>query len=167
VNKLGRVVLVAMIPVNLFMLAWVWFGRLFFGAGGWFLLIMLYALPFLFLGLLATTLIGFLGADKTRALTSSQAVTQLVMWAGLLGFGFFLVDFGDMEDSDLSAFTQVVGRNDVTLSISWTMAIVSACVAVVAWMVLLILLIVQKRRRPAVVAGTPALARQSGSPDAG
>ncbi len=65
----------------------------------------------------------------------------------MLGFGFFLVDFGDMEDSDLSAFTQVVGRNDVTLSISWTMAGISALTAVVAWIVLLVLMIAQRRSR--------------------
>jgi hypothetical protein len=145
VSSLGRGVLVAMIPVNLVLLAWVWFGRLFFGAGGWFLLILLYVLPFVFLALLATTLLGFLGTQPPRALTRSQAVAQLVVWAAMWGFGFFIVDFGDMEDSDLSAFTQVVGRNDVTLGISWTVAIASAVVAVVAWVVLLVLLIAQKR----------------------
>ena len=36
-STLGRRVLLAMIPVNLAMLLWVWFGRIFFGAGGWFL----------------------------------------------------------------------------------------------------------------------------------
>ena len=146
-SSLGRGVLVAMIPVNLVMLAWVWFGRLFFGAGGWFLLILLYVLPFVFLALLATTLLGFLGTQPPRALTRSQAVAQLVMWGAMWSFGFFLVDFGDMEGSDLSAFTQVVGRNDATLGISWTVAIASAAVTVVAWVVLLVLLLAQKRSR--------------------
>ena len=144
---LGRGVLIAMIPVNLIMLAWVWFGRLFFGAGGWFLLILLYVLPFAFLALGLTTLLGFLRSTSPKALTRSQATAQLTVWGGMWVFGFFLVDFGDADNSDLSAFTQVVGRNDVTLGISWTLAIAGALVAVVAWVVLLVLLIAQKRTR--------------------
>ncbi len=145
-NRLGRAVLVAMIPVNVFMLAWVWFGRAFFGAMGWYLLVMLYVLPFLFLGLLATTLIGFLGSDKPRRLTQAQAVTHLALWGFMLGFGFFLVDFGDTEDSARSAFTQVVGTSDTLVALSTIVAMVCAGAAVMAWLALLVLLIVQKRR---------------------
>lgn len=144
-DGLGRGVLIAMIPVNLIMLAWVWFGRLFFGAGGWFLLILLYVLPFAFLALGLTTLLGFLRSPSPKALTRSQAITQLTVWGGMWVLGFFLVDFGDADNSDLSAFTQVVGRNDVTLGISWTLAIAGALVAVVAWVVLLVMLIAQRR----------------------
>ena len=117
-SSLGRVVLLLMIPVNLFMLAWVWFGRIFFGAGGGFLLILLYVLPFVLVALVITTVLGFTLSGRPRALTRSQAIVHLVVWAAMFAFGFFLVDFGDMEDSDVSAFTQVVGRNDATLSIS-------------------------------------------------
>ena len=146
-SSLGRTVLLLMIPVNLFMLAWVWFGRIFFGAGGWFLLILLYVLPFVLAALVITTVLGFALSSPPRALTRSQAVVHLVLWGSMLAFGFFLVDFGDMEDSDLSAFTQVVGRNDVTLSISWSMAAISAFAAVVAWVVLLVLMLAQRRKR--------------------
>lgn len=150
-SPLGRTVLLAMIPVNLFLLAWVWFGRLAFGAGGWFLLILLYVLPFVFLALLLTTILGFATPRRPRALTQAQAVTHLVVWLGMLGFGFFLVDFGDAPESDLSAFTQVVGRNDVSLSISWTVTGISALVTVGAWIVLLVLMVAQ-RRQPAATA---------------
>jgi hypothetical protein len=154
-SGLGRGVLIAMIPVNLVMLAWVWFGRLFFGAGGWFLLILLYVLPFVFLALGLTTLLGFLRSPSPKALTRSQAIAQLTVWGGMWVFGFFLVDFGDADGSDLSAFTQVVGRNDVTLSISWTFAVIGACVAVLAWVVMLVLLLVQRREpRPAYGGAT-------------
>jgi hypothetical protein len=146
-SGLGRFVLVAMIPGNLVMLMWMWFGRIVFGVAGWFLLLLLYALPFVFLALLATTLLGFLGTHAPRALTRAQAVAQLVVWGAMLGFGFFLVDFGDMDDSDLSAFTQVVGRNDATLSISWTITGICGVVMVVSWLLLLVLLIAQKRNR--------------------
>lgn len=144
-NSLGRAVLLLMIPVNLLLLAWVWFGRIFFGAGGWFLLILLYVLPFVVLALLLTTVLGFTLPGRPRALTRSQAAAHLVLWGAMLGFGFFLVDFGDMEDSDVSAFTQLVGRNDATLWISWTMTAVCTVGIVVAWIVLLVLLVAQRR----------------------
>ncbi len=133
-SPLGRKVLVWMIPLNLLMLVWVWIGRLVFGVGGWFFLIMLYALPFLFLALLATTLMGnLIGAERPRALTRAQALAQLGVWAAMAAFGFFLVDFGDVEGSDLSVFTQLVGRSETTLSMSWTMAAVSGAAVVAAW----------------------------------
>jgi hypothetical protein len=146
---LGRAVLIAMIPLNLVLLAWVWFGRLAFGAGGWFLVLMLGVLPFVALALLITTVMGFRRSSSPRSLTRTQAWAQLAVWAAMLGFGFFLVDFGDVDDSELSAFTQVVGRNDTTLSISWTLTGICAVATVVTWLVLLVLLIAQKRRAAA------------------
>jgi hypothetical protein len=139
-----------MIPLNLFLLAWVWFGRVAFGAYGWFLVLMLYVVPFLFLAMLMTTVLSFRRSTPPRSLTRSQALAQLTMWAAMVGFGFFLVDFGDVDNSDLSAFTQVVGRNDTTLSISWTITGICAAVAVVAWLFLLVLLVAQKRDRAQV-----------------
>ena len=149
-SSLGRTVFLAMIPVNLFLVVWVWFGRLAFGAGGWFLLIlMLSVVPALLVALLLTTVLSFRGSVSPRSLTRAQAVLHLVVWAGMLVFGFFLVDFGDAPESDLSAFTQVVGRTDTTLSISWTVTSISAVVTVVAWLALLVALIAQRRRRAA------------------
>lgn len=147
-SPLGRSVLIAMIPVNLLLIVWVWIGRIVFGAGGWFFLILLiYVVPVLLIALLVTTVTGYGGDARPRALTTPQAITQLVVWAGMLCFGFFLVDFGDSDGSDLSAFTQVVGRSDATLSASWTLTMISAAVAVAAWVVLLMLLVAQRRRR--------------------
>ena len=158
-SSLGRTVLLLMIPVNLVMLAWVWFGRIFFGAGGWFLLILLYVLPFVFVALLVTTILGLTLPGRPRALTRSQAAVHLVLWGAMFGFGFFLVDFGDMENSDVSAFTQIVGRNDATLSISWTMTGICAMATVAAWIVLLVLLIVQRRRTQQVLPAPYAVPR--------
>ena len=164
-STLGRRVLLMMIPLNLFLLAWVWFGRIFFGAGGWFLLILLYVLPFVFAALVITTVLAYTQPGRPRALTGAQAVVHLVMWGAMLGFGFFLVDFGDMEDSDVSAFTQVVGRNDATLSISWTMTALCTLATVVAWIVLLVLLLAQRRQRVTAV-GTPRPDQGLGTPAA-
>ncbi|MEO5652677.1 MAG: hypothetical protein ABIN79_10785 [Marmoricola sp.] len=152
-SPLGRKVLMWMIPVNLLMLVWVWIGRIAFGVGGWFFLIMLYALPFLFLALLATTLMGFLiGSDRPRALTRAQALAQLAMWAAMAAFGFFIVDFGDAPESDLSVFTQLVGRNDATLSLSWTLTAISGGIVIAAWVILLVLLLAQRRSHRAALA---------------
>ncbi len=152
-SPLGRKVLVWMIPVNLVLLVWVWIGRLVFGVGGWFFLIMLYAMPFLFLGLLVTTLLGFfVGSDRPRALTRAQALAQLTVWVAMAGFGFFIVDFGDAPESDLSVFTQLVGRTDATLSLSWTMTTITGMVVVGAWVVLLVLLLAQRRSHRAALA---------------
>ena len=152
-SPLGRQVLVWMIPVNLLMLVWVWIGRLVFGVGGWFFLIMLYALPFLFLALLATTLMGYLiGSDRPRALTRAQALAQLAIWVAMGAFGFFLVDFGDMEGSDLSVFTQLAGRSESTLSFSWTMTALSAAAVLAAWVLLVVLLLAQRRSHRAALS---------------
>jgi hypothetical protein len=143
-----------MIPVDLIMVVWVWGGRLLFGSAGWFLLIMLFAVPFLLLALAATTVLAFLQPVRPRALSRGQAVTHLLMWGGMLAFGFFIVDFGDADASDTSAFTQVVGRNDATLAISWTLVLVAAAVTVVAWVVLLVLLVAGRRRHEPVYAAS-------------
>lgn len=136
-----------MIPVNLLLVIWVWIGRIVFGAGGWFFLILLFTMvPVLLVALLITTVLGFRFSDRPRCLNKSQAVAQLVMWGGMLAFGFFIVDFGDAPESDLSAFTQVVGRNDSTLAISWTLTSASAVVTVVAWLALFVMLLAQRRR---------------------
>jgi hypothetical protein len=74
------------------------------------------------------------------------------VWAGLLGFGFFLVDFGDTDDSQRSVFTNLVGTNDGSLALSTSLAAVSTAVAVLGWLVLLVLLVAQRRRHRAGVA---------------
>lgn len=151
-NSLGRAVLLAMIPLNLILIVWVWIGRLFAGAGGWFMLMMVFSVvPVLLVALFVTTLLGFLTHVRPRVLTGSQAIAQLLVWAGMLAFGFFIVDFGDTDDSINSVFTRLVGSNDATQSISWTIAAVAALVTVVAWVALLVLQIAQ-RRRPAPYA---------------
>ena len=146
-SPLGRKVFLAMIPLNLVLVVWVWIGRIVFGAGGWFFLILLISVvPVVLVALLITTILSFRGSDAPHALNPSQALAQLVVWGGMLAFGFFLVDFGDTSDSELSAFTQVVGRNDNTLALSWTLTSASAIVTVVAWMALLVMLLAQRRR---------------------
>lgn len=132
----------AMIPVNVLMIAWVWIGRMLFGSGGWFLLILLVSVvPILAAVLAATTVLAFTQRRDAVVgrITGQQTLAQLLTWVGLLGFGFFLVDFGDTTDSESSAFTQLVGRQFIDLS--WTLTIVTGALAAAAWIWLLIVLI--------------------------
>jgi hypothetical protein len=147
VNSLTRAALLWMIPVNLLLVAWVWFGRVVFAVGGWFLLIYAVTIvPVLLAALLVSTILAYLQPERPRRLTPAQTVAQLVVWAGMFVFGLSSVDFGDTEDSDMSALTQVFGRNQVTLDLSWTLMTASALVVVVAWVTLLVTLVSGRRR---------------------
>lgn len=147
-NVLGRRVFLAMIPANLLLLPWIWLGRGLFGSMGWFIVIMLYALPFIALALLLTTMLAFVRSEKPRQLTRPQAIAHLVMWGAMLGFGFFLVDFGDTEDSISSAFTQVVGGGDTLIGLSGILSALFGLVAVAAWLTALALLLHKPRPQP-------------------
>ena len=48
-----------MIPVNLFLVLWVWMGRIVFGVGGWFLLVFLFSVvPVMLVALLVSTILA-------------------------------------------------------------------------------------------------------------
>jgi hypothetical protein len=141
-----RGVLLAMVPANLVLLAWAWFGRLAFGVGGWFLLILVPAVALLAVALTVTTVLALTQHGSPRALTLPQAVAQLVVWLGLFGFGLFLPDFGDTEDSERSFLTQLFGRSDVLLEVGSAVALAFAVLVVVGYLVLLVLLIGARRR---------------------
>jgi hypothetical protein len=151
-SSLGRFVFLVMIPLDVLLVLWAWIGRVFLDAGGWFMILMTVTVPFLLLALLVTTVLAFRGSAKPHVLTGGQTTCQLAVWAGLLGFGFFLVDFGDTDDSQRSVFTNLVGTNDSTMALSNTLALVSAVVAVLGWLVLLVLLVAQRRRHRVAAA---------------
>jgi len=135
-----------MIPANLVLLAWAWFGRLVFGVGGWFLLILLPVIALLLIGLVITTVLALTQHGSPKALTGPQAVAQLGVWLGLFGFGLFLPDFGDAPDSDLSFLTQVLGRSDRLIDVSMAIAGVFGLLTVLSFVVLLGLLIGARRK---------------------
>lgn len=148
-SRIGRVCLLAMIPLHLVLIAWVWFGRFAFGVGGWFLLIYLVTVvPALFLGLLASTLLSYTQAERPRRLTTAQAWAQVVVWAGMFGFGLFSPDFGDTRDSEISVLTQLFGRSDALLDLSYHLTIGAGIVAVLGWVVLMGLLVFARQQRP-------------------
>lgn len=141
-----------MIPLNLFLVAWVWIGRVVFGVGGWFLLIFLVSVvPVLLVALTTTTILAFTQHGQPRSLTRLQAWAQVVTWVGLLAFGAFCPDFGDTEESEVALLTQVFGRSDATLDASYTLTVAAGILAVAAYLVLLGSLVFDRREAPATM----------------
>ena len=146
-SQLGRVCLLAMIPVNLLLILWVWFGRVAFGVGGWFLLIYLVTVvPALLLGLLASTVLAYTQRERPRRLDRGQAWAQVAVWLGMFGFGLFSPDFGDTSDSEVSLLTQIFGRSDALLDLSYQLTIGAAVLTVIAWLVLMSRLVFARQR---------------------
>jgi hypothetical protein len=136
-----------MIPLNLVLVVWVWLGRIIFGVGGWFLLIFLVSVvPVLLVALLVSTILAFTQPGRPRSLTRTQAVAQVVTWLGMVGFGAFMPDFGDTDDSYLSLLTQVFGRSDTLLTLSWAIVLAFGAVTIVGYLFLLVSLIGGRRR---------------------
>ncbi|HYF71278.1 MAG TPA: hypothetical protein VD864_00580 [Nocardioides sp.] len=145
-NTLGRQTLLWMIPVNLLLVAWVWFGRILFGVGGWFLLILLVTVvPVLLVALLLSTILAFTQGGRPRSLTRLQAVAQLVTWVGLFVLGAFMPDFGDTEDSQLSLLTQVFGYSDALYDLSFLISLAGGVVAIAGYALLLGALTIARR----------------------
>jgi hypothetical protein len=144
-----RATLWLMIPVNLFLCAWVWLGRLVFGVGGWFMLILIPAVLVLAVLLLITTVLALTQDGAPKRLTGLQTGAQLALWAALLTFGAFLPDFGDTEDSTRSLLTQVFGYSDALYDAGFVVALVAATAALVAWVILLLGLTAGRRKIPA------------------
>ena len=156
-DTLGRRTLLWMIPLNLLLIAWVWFGRIFFGVGGWFLLIfMMTVVPVLLVALLLTTILAFTQPGRPRALTRPQARAQLATWAGMLLAGAFVPDFGDTEESYASLLTQLFGRSDALLDLSWALMLVFTVATLAAWVVLLVTLASGRRTNDGPAAVTAA-----------
>jgi hypothetical protein len=135
-----------MVPVNLFLVVWVWIGRLVFGVFGWFGLIMVPVALVLAAALAVTTALALTQGGRPRALTGPQHVAQLVTWVGLLGTGAFLPDFGDAPDSYVSLLTNLFGYSDSLMSASWVVTLAFAAVAVVGYVGLVVTLVAGRRR---------------------
>ena len=149
VHTLGRVTLLAMIPVNVVLVLWVWIGRIVFGVGGWFFLIFLVSVvPVLLVALTLTTVLAYTQHGRPRSLTAVQTWAQLATWLCLFLFGAFTPDFGDAPDSELSLLTQVFGWSRSLLDLSYDLMVGFGAASFVAYLVLLLSLVLA--RRPAL-----------------
>ena len=136
-----------MIPVNLLLVVWVWFGRIVFGVGGWFLIIFaLTVVPVLLIALLITTILAYTQPGRPRALTPAQRSAQWATWGGMFAFGLFCPDFGDAPDSELSLLTQVFGPSRTLLDVSYYGTMALGGLTVIAWIALLVTLTGGRRK---------------------
>lgn len=161
-NRLGRTTLLLMIPLDLVLVVWVWIGRLVFGVYGWYALVLAPVALVLLVGLVVTTIMAFTQEGRPRSLTRFQALAQLATWLGMLVAGAFMPDFGDTDDSHISLLTQLFGRSDALLSLSYTIVLLAAVATLVAYIVLVVSLTAGRRER----AATPVPA-QPGPPGRG
>lgn len=138
-----------MIPVNLVLVVWVWFGRLVFGVGGWFFVVFLFSVvPVVLAAMVLTTALAYTQQGRPRALTRLQAWAQLLTWVSLFLFGAFCPDFGDTEDSETALLTQVFGWSRGLLDLSYALTLGCALAASVAYVVLLGSLTLARRPAP-------------------
>ena len=138
-----------MIPVNLLLVVWVWFGRVVFGVGGWFFLVFMFSVvPVVLVALVLTTTLAYTQQGRPRSLTAVQAWAQLATWVSLFLFGAFCPDFGDTEDSERSLLTQLFGWSRGVLDLSYTLTIACALAAFVTYLVLLGSLVFARRPAP-------------------
>ena len=147
---LQRYVFLVAIPMGLLCIAWVWLGRMFFGAGGWMVFLLTLLAPVLLVGLALTTALSYVQRRpyERGRLSPTQAVAHLIMWTAMIGYGGFLVDFGDAPDSEVSVLTQAVGRSDTTIAVSSHLALTCTAAAIASYVWLLILLIIGAKNRP-------------------
>lgn len=146
-QSLGRVLYFAQVPAALLLLVWVWIGRAFLGAGGWYIFILVFGpLEVVFVLLTVTTALSYAANKRRGYLPPGQIVALLVSWAAMLSFGFCLVDYGDTEESEASILTQVVGESESTLALSTQLAVASTIVWLIAWLGQLVLTVVDLRR---------------------
>jgi hypothetical protein len=141
-----RATLWLMIPLNLFLCAWVWIGRLVFGVGGWFMLILIPVVLVLLVMLIITTALAFTQDGSPKALTGLQTVAQVGLWVALFVLGAAMPDFGDTDDSRRSLLTQVFGYSDSLYDTSFAIALVAGAASLVGWLVLLLGLTAGRRR---------------------
>lgn len=144
-GTLGRTTFLLHIPVTLLLVLWAWLGRILFGIGGWWLMILpLLAGPWILLALALAEGLVFTRPQRPRGFTRWECVSLFALWLGLAGVGFFLVDFGDTPGSEASVLSELAGRD--MLGLSTGLATVSGAVTAVAWVALIVQLLVDRAR---------------------
>lgn len=133
------------LPVTLVLLGWAWLGRVLFGVGGWWLMILpILVGPWILLALALTAGLVFTRPQRPRAFTRWECVCLFALWLGLAGVGFFIVDFGDTPGSDASVLSELAGGSALDLSSS--LATVSGALCAVSWIALIVQLIIDRGR---------------------
>lgn len=141
------------LPVTVLLLLWAWLGRVLFGVGGWWLVVLpLIVGPWILLALGLSSLLAYTREQRPRAFTRWETISVLALWLGLFGVGLFIVDFGDTPGSNMSILSELAGRSQSTLDLSWSLAKASGILAVAGWLGLIVLLILDRFRASATVS---------------
>ena len=134
-----RINTVAALVLSLSAAAFFAFGRLFFGVGGWLIFYSIPAGLFVALLLIALWFIPVRGgkagleAGLFKSFGWRESWAFIAVTVFLFLSGFFMVDFGDTEDSIKSVFTQLVGL--WALDLSWILCLLSILGVVVSYIV--------------------------------
>lgn len=144
----------ATIPVNIAMIAWVWFGRGLLGATlGWiFAMTTFTAVPMLFAMLATSTGLAIAQPRRPGRLTSAQAGVQVGLWLILLVIGAVVVDVDDAS-YEQSLLINQVGWSPGMLDFSMTLTKLLALLAIICWVALVGLLIAGLRKTAPSAAG--------------
>ena len=146
-RNLGRLVFMIHLPVTVLLLLWAWLGRVLFGVGGWWLVVLpLIVGPWILLALGLSSLLAYTREQRPRAFTRWETISVLALWLGLFGVGLFIVDFGDTPGSNMSILSELAGRSQSTLDLSWSLAMASGILTVAGWLGLIVLLILDRFR---------------------
>jgi hypothetical protein len=154
----------------IFLPLWVGFGRAFFGAMGWYVIVL--TVPILMPALLISLMdlrkrIDANGAKETKSVSQPQALLFLLLYLASFLFGLTLVDGGDTPESGGSALTKLFGAsefvpsgNDIfhgALTVENPIFTVSSYLSVLGFVVtvmFIVVLFVNTRKNPSVAAGT-------------
>lgn len=141
-----RLILWLTIPMTVLLPAWLWFGRVVFGVGGWGLFLLLPVAGVLGVLLVITTALAFTQDRATRGLTGFQTGAHLALWISVVATGAVMPDFGDTDDSRRSLLTQAFGYSDDLYDLSFVLALAGAAAILVTWVVLLVSLTAGRRK---------------------
>ncbi|MCZ8382358.1 hypothetical protein O6P37_26165 [Mycobacterium sp. CPCC 205372] len=138
---LSRVVVAAMIPMNIAMILWVWVGRAVFGGTvGLIALISAFTVvPLLVIALSMSTWSALRHTRRHGRLTTAQIVVQLLLWLLLLVIGAVMPDVAD-NNAEQSVLTRAIGWSGELLTVGFELAKWLAVAAVACWIVFMALL---------------------------
>ena len=144
--RFGRFVLLAAIPLDLVMIFWAWFGRIFFDVAGWGLFVFAIIASFAVMLLMVPGwVLAFRWAGPGGGLPPVAVWAKVVSWASLLVLGFTFVDQLEPQ-REASALTSIFGGQ--YLELSRALMIVSGAAFVVSSLVFIVRLLRGGRSRP-------------------
>jgi hypothetical protein len=128
----GRWVYAINLPITLYLVLWIWLGRVPFGLTSWWVAIFPLTLG-LIMALCLRATIGIARSPRhPRWFHRDEANAHVVMWLTMGVFGLALVDEGE------SVLSRLAGPEAHWVSWSWVLMALSAVIGVAAWAAVLL-----------------------------